>query len=173
MKDRESGTILAVVLMIMMLLTLGGVSAIRLSMMESFIVRNAGLYKQNLHLAEAAAMEGVREILNEKNPSRLKPGEQQWVWRIQDWEDSAAKGIPQQGYAVPRIVTENIVTTVKRRGEEDCDTLRYYLAGWEAAGGSSLNSGQTNRWRKGRVIGVYDSPRYGRAWVEVGIVKKF
>ncbi len=169
----ETGSVMAVVLMIMVLLSLGGMSAIHLSMMESGIVRNAGLYKQNFQLAEMAAMEGVREILNEKNPARLQPGGQQWIWRIREWNEAAKNGIPDTGYAVPRAVTDKVITTIHQRGEAGADTLRYYFAGWTGEGGNSINSGKTARWFNGRVIGVYDSPRYGRAWVEIGVVKQF
>ncbi len=169
----QTGSVMAVVLMIMVLLSLGGMSAIHLSMVESGIVRNAGLYKQNFQLAETAAMEGVREILNEKNPARLQPGAQQWIWHLHEWNEAAGKGIPETGYAVPRAVTEKVITTIHRRGEAGADTLRYYFAGWTGDGGNSINTGKTDRWFNGRVIGVYDSPRYGRAWVEIGVVKQF
>lgn len=169
----EAGSVMAVVLMIMVLLSLGGMSAIHLSMVESFIVRNAGLYKQNFHLAEMAAMEGVREILNEENSGRLQPGAQPWIWRLRDWNEAVKNGIPDTGYAVPRAVTDKVITTVHQRGEAGADTLRYYFAGWTGEGGNSINSGKTARWFNGRVIGVYDSPRYGRAWVEIGVVKQF
>ena len=168
-----SGSVMAVVLMIMTLLALGGMTAIHLSRMESWMVRNSGFYRQNLHLAEMAAMEGLREILNERDPARLRPGGQPWIWRAQDWHDAAAAGVPESGYAVPRMVTQGDVMTINQRQEVHAGTLRYYFAGWTPAGDDSLNQGQTARWQTGKVIGVYDSPRYGRAWVEIGVLKKF
>ena len=169
----DAGSVMAVVLMIMTLLALGGMTAIHLSRMESWMVRNSGFYRQNLHLAEMAAMEGLREILNERDPDRLRPGSRPWIWRTQDWHQAAAAGIPDHGFAVPQMVTQGAVSIINRRGEAGDGTLRYYFAGWSPVADDSLTRGQSARWQTGKVIGVYDSPRYGRAWVEIGVLKKF
>ncbi len=169
----EGGAVMVIVLMVLVLLTMGGMSAVHLSVTESYIVRNAGLHAQNRKLAEMAAMEGLREILGERDPSMLDPGARDWIWETGDWDNAASGSLPSHGYAVPRAVSNKAVDVIETRGETNADTLRYYVAGWTDADGDSIGITNQPVWQKGRIIGVYDSPHFGRAWVEVGVVKKF
>jgi hypothetical protein len=170
---RDNGSVLVIVLLILVLLTMGGITAINLSVAESYIVRNSGFHAQNRQLAELAAMEGLRSILGERNPARLNPGAQEWFWTQDDWNTLARGKIPDHNYAVPGSVTEKTIKSIERRGEATAGTLRYFFVGWEDAEMESITIGDAPRWRKGKVIGVYDSPRYGRAWTEVGVIRKF
>lgn len=172
-RSADGGAVMVIVLMVLVLLTMGGMSAVHLSVTESFIVRNAGLHAQNRKLAEMAAMEGLREILGERDASMLQPGARDWIWETDDWESAAAGALPTHNFAVPRAVSGKAVEVIENRGETNADTLRYYVAGWTDADGDSIGITNQPVWQKGRVIGVYDSPRYGRAWVEIGVMKKF
>lgn len=169
----DGGAVMVIVLMVLVLLTMGGMSAVHLSVTESFIVRNAGLHAQNRKLAELAAMEGLREILGERDSAMLRPGARDWIWETDDWDNAASAAIPSHGYAVPRAVSNKALEVIENRRETNADTLRYYVAGWTDADGDSIGITNQPVWQKGRIIGVYDSPRYGRAWVEVGVMKKF
>lgn len=164
---------MVIVLVVLLVLSLGGISVINRSVTESYIVRNSGFQKQNLQLAEMAALEGLREILRIRDAANLKPGAKQWIWCTNDWNDAARGKIPDSGYAVPRTVSEKTINTMKQRGETDKGTLRYYFAGWEDAKNESISMRTTAKWRTGIITGVYDSPRHGRAWVEIGVLKKF
>ena len=60
----EEGSAMLVALMILMVLTIIGVSSSNTTTVELQIVRNDGIYKQNLYLAEAAAQEAIQNIWN-------------------------------------------------------------------------------------------------------------
>jgi type IV pilus assembly protein PilX len=60
----EEGSAIVVAVMILMVVTIIGVSSTNTTTVELQIVRNDGIYKQNLYLAEAAAQEGIQQIWN-------------------------------------------------------------------------------------------------------------
>lgn len=60
----EEGSAIVVALMILMIITIIGISSSNTTTVELQIVRNDGIYKQNLYLAEAAAQEAVQLIWN-------------------------------------------------------------------------------------------------------------
>ena len=60
----EEGSAIVVAVMILMVVTIIGVSSTNTTTVELQIVRNDGIYKQNLYLAEAAAQEGIQRIWN-------------------------------------------------------------------------------------------------------------
>ena len=60
----EEGSAIVVALMILMVVTIIGVSSSNTTTVELQIVRNDGIYKQNLYLAEAAAQEAIQRIWN-------------------------------------------------------------------------------------------------------------
>ena len=169
----RSGSVLVIVLLVLMLISIGGISAINLAVFESYVIRNSGLYRQNLFLAETAAEMGARIVLNERDPSRLEPGARDWLWDMHEWLSRAGISLPDKGYAVFGDFSEETLCILEQRGEAEKDTLRWYAAGWKDIAGESIRVSKKARWRKGIVVGVYDSKRYGRAWVEIGVVKKF
>ena len=70
----EGGFItVVIVLMMLILITIVGISAINMAMIESSIVRTDGLYKRNFYLAESAAYEAAQRLENtpmtETNPT--------------------------------------------------------------------------------------------------------
>ncbi len=71
----ENGSVLAIVLMLMVIFTLIGISAVNTTMTEARIVRNETQYKTCSYKAEAAAMEAVQMLentdLNSTAPSFL------------------------------------------------------------------------------------------------------
>jgi len=60
----EDGSILVISLLMLMLLTLLGISATTTSTIEIQTAGNERVYKQNLYLAEAAAMHGAQDLEN-------------------------------------------------------------------------------------------------------------
>lgn len=60
----EEGSAIVVALMILVVITIIGISSSNTTTVELQIVRNDGIYKQNLYLAEAAAQEAVQRIWN-------------------------------------------------------------------------------------------------------------
>ena len=60
----EEGSAIVASLMILVILTIIGISATNTTSVELQIVRIDGIYKQNLYLAEAAAQEAIQRIWN-------------------------------------------------------------------------------------------------------------
>ena len=67
----EDGSVLIVALMMLVLLTIIGVSASKMSEIDIMIAGNERVYKQNFYRAEASAMDSVQVLDNEdlENPS--------------------------------------------------------------------------------------------------------
>ncbi len=177
-KTGEKGSIILVVLMVLVLLTLGGIAATDLVVTESGIVRNTAIHKQNLLLAEMAAMEGLRDILTRNDAPDLAPGgvgAPAWFKDIATWDNDPTVDDPGDDDNFPLTNNNSAVaaaTLLDERGETAAAPLRYYFVGWRDAPNSSLV--MTNaQWRQGRVIAIYDSVTYGLASVELGVIKRF
>jgi hypothetical protein len=157
---------------------LGGIAAINSSVTESFIVRNSAIHKQNLQLAEISALEGFREILTRNDATQLLSGEVSapvWIRDRSLWNNDPTVSDESDVNSFPLTDNNSGVTqinTLEQRGEENDDLLRYYFIGWRDAPQSSLVM-TGSMWRQGRVIGIYNSDRYGLASVEIGVAKRF
>ena len=77
----EEGSAIVVALMILVVVTIIGISSSNTTTVELQIVRNDGIYKQNLYLAEAAAQEAVQRIWNisRTDPLLLKARSPVWL----------------------------------------------------------------------------------------------
>jgi hypothetical protein len=82
----EEGSAIVVAVMILMVVTIIGVSSTNTTTVELQIVRNDGIYKQNLYLAEAAAQEGIQRIwnLSRSDPFRLERQAPVWLNHLDD-----------------------------------------------------------------------------------------
>lgn len=58
----EQGTAIVMGLVVMLILTVVGITAVNTSTVELQIVRNEGIYKEDLYLAEGAAHEAIQTI---------------------------------------------------------------------------------------------------------------
>ena len=95
----EEGSAIVVALMILMVVTIIGVSSSNTTTVELQIVRNDGIYKQNLYLAEAAAQEAIQRIWNTSRSDPILLENQAPVWLntidmkdIDNWDDDGADG---------------------------------------------------------------------------------
>jgi hypothetical protein len=171
----EKGSVMVVVLIVLVLVTIGGRAAIRSSVTESFIVRNSAIHKQNLQLAEMAALEGFREVLTRNDALDLLPGAEVWIRDISLWNNDPTVNDSENDNGFPLTEDNSAVvqvSTLGQRGEAPDDPLRYYFIGWRDAPQSSLVM-TTSMWRQGRVIGIYNSERFGLASIEIGVIKRF
>lgn len=174
----EKGSAIVIALLVLLLLTLGGISAINMSITESYIVRNSGIHKQNLQLAEMAALEGLRGILTRNDATELISGEASaplWIRDMAFWDNDPTKNDPDDHDCFPlndNNSADASADTLDIRGETGNTPLRYYFIGWRDAPQSSLVM-TAAMWRQGRVIGIYNSQRYGLASVELGVIKRF
>jgi hypothetical protein len=72
--NNEEGSLIAIVLLLMMVLTVIGISASNTSISESQIVRNEISYKISFFRAEAAAIEAIQRLEDEINLDSFPPG---------------------------------------------------------------------------------------------------
>jgi hypothetical protein len=171
----EKGSVLVVVLIVLVLVTIGGRAAIRSSVTESFIVRNSAIHKQNLQLAEMAALEGFREVLTRNDALDLLPGATVWIRDMSLWNNDPTVNDSENDNSFPLTANNSAVvqvSTLGQRREAANNPLRYYFLGWRDAPQSSLVM-TSGMWRQGRVIGIYNSERFGLASVEIGVIKRF
>ena len=95
----EDGSALVVALMILMVVTIIGISSSKTTTVELQIVRNDGIYKQNLYLAEAAAQEAIQRIWNTSRSDPILLENRSPVWLnninmgdIDNWDNDEADG---------------------------------------------------------------------------------
>ena len=67
----EKGVALVTVILILMLLTIVGVTATKTVINEKRIIRSEAVFEQNFYQAESAALEGVQKIANENTHAEL------------------------------------------------------------------------------------------------------
>jgi type IV pilus assembly protein PilX len=99
LQKNEDGSALVVALMILMVVTIIGISSSNTTTVELQIVRNDGIYKQNLYLAEAAAQEAIQMIWNtsRSDPILLEKKAPVWLNTIDmadmdNWDDDGVGG---------------------------------------------------------------------------------
>ena len=80
----EDGSILVIGLFMLVLLTLTGLSASRTSSIEVQIVGNERIYKQNLYMAEASALENAQRLEDGGEEMRkiAEPGCPVWLMEL-------------------------------------------------------------------------------------------
>ena len=95
----EEGSAIVVSMMILLVVTIIGISASNTTTVEQQIVRNDGIYKQNLYLAEAAAQEAIQRIWNISRSDPIDLEKRSPVWLnnmdmsdVDNWDDDGADG---------------------------------------------------------------------------------
>ncbi len=153
--SNQKGSVLVIALLILVAMTLGGITATKRSVTESFSVRNAAIHKQNLQLAEMAAMEGAGRIMMEES-------EPDWLHDL--GHDFTA---PDEIETLEAVETGMMNALLQRRGNQN---LEFYAITTGAEG--SLTDDRV-MMKRAMVLGVYESDDYGRKTVEVGIRKRY
>jgi hypothetical protein len=197
----QSGSIIVVALLVLLLMSIIGLSATSTSVTESFIVRNEALTRQNLGLVEAAAIEVANKVIVEITDAeageRLSPasttkdpfivswaewsaggtGSKRNAWYHPNTRDHVLDGdqtaIPPQfpQYIVPELL--NDITLLNTRGEAG-GSLRVAMVGWEPAKSGLWSLKVTSKPRRAaRIMAEYVSPDYGVARLEMGIERQF
>jgi hypothetical protein len=194
----QEGSIILIVLMLLVIMSLIGISSIDITVTESFMVRNTALRKQNLHLADAAAMEAVQRTLDaglNDNPALTleidnilpdHPDHEPWVRPRSEFEAGAlyTRWYDRQDVGpvlnagnseIPLSIQNGDIATVSARGELN-GSIRYALVGWEfktsGAGNLNLASGQPIL-RIANVLTEYMSDRNGVIRLTVGVEREF
>ena len=155
--SNQNGSVIVIALLVLVAMTLGGVTATQRSITESFTVRNAAIHKQNLQLAEMAAMEGAGRIMMEDSMPDLMHA---------FGHDVTA---PDETETLEAVETGLMNALLQRRGTQ---TLEFYTINAGVRPGDSLT--QDDRITLSvMVLGVYESDDYGRKTVEVGVQKLY
>jgi Tfp pilus assembly protein PilX len=159
----EEGSAIVVAVMILMVVTIIGVSSTNTTTVELQIVRNDGIYKQNLYLAEAAAQEGIQRIwnLSRTDPFRLERQAPAWLNNIDDfdltnpgtWDNDGAGG--DDNAEVSSTDADAILAVTDRIAE----------------GGSLDISSETNA-HQFAVFGI-GNRNNGRVFIEIGYRERF
>jgi len=160
----EEGSAIVVAVMILMVVTIIGVSSTNTTTVELQIVRNDGIYKQNLYLAEAAAQEGIQRIwnLSRTDPFQLERQAPVWLNNIDDidltnpgtWDNDGAGGDD----------TAEVSST-------DPDAVLAVTDTGIAEGGSLDISSETNA-HQFAVFGI-GNRNNGRVFIEIGYRERF
>lgn len=69
--ESEEGVTIVTVLLILVLLTLMGVTATKTVLNEKKSVRSEAVFEQSFYFAESAALEGIQKLENESTPEEL------------------------------------------------------------------------------------------------------
>lgn len=158
----EDGSVLVVALVMLVLLTLLGISATTTSSIEMRISGNERTYKDNLYRAEAAAMAGAQMLENETNVDVLKlvtPLDPDWL-----------KGSLPDAY----IRSDTNWDPSNNNSDESIDSSGRYLAVDNGiAPGSSLDIGASSTLL--HEFGVFgrSANRGGEVIIEIGYRKRF
>ena len=187
----ERGSMIVLAIMVLAIMTVIGILSADTSVTESFIVRNTGIYKQNVNLLDAALMEGLQDLIqiDASDPTNLDPDElaTDWInddetWNFVNWYGLTAQMLNANNSLVPdMIINDNpgSVAILENRGEDDAGGLRMAVVGWGVAPGGSLKMNGPSR-KRGRVIGEYFSTDaggtdngYGMLRMEIGVERVF
>jgi Tfp pilus assembly protein PilX len=157
----EEGSAIVVAVMILMVVTIIGVSSTNTTTVELQIVRNDGIYKQNLYLAEAAAQEGIQRIWNVSRTDPFQLERKAPVWlndidmsNINNWDNDGADGDD----------TAEVSST-------DPDAILAVTDAGIAEGGSLDISAETNA-HEFAVFGI-GNRNNGRVFIQIGYRERF
>ncbi len=195
MVHNDKGAVILIALMTLALMMIIGLTAVNMSISESFSIRNIGIQKQNLRIVEGAALEGVQRIMDmefDGDISDLDPKKTSQVWVCDDDQWSNAVGakwtsdsftgpvLNENNSTVPQWISagggaENLILAQRgewNQGHLTRSSLRYTLVGWNTAGGNTLRATAPAR-RSGRLLAEYASDDFGILRIEIGLERKF
>lgn len=201
-KDNQDGSIILIALMLLAVMTMIGIMAADTTVTENFIIRNVGMHKQNVNMAEAAIMETLQKII-QLPPDRLEELEEvnagtgtgisvmvnsDEAWTEDPsgvsgsmesrWYDPLSGRVlgESANWVVPEAIQNGDITTIDARGEAGDQPLRMAVVGWSKIQGEAAESlketAQANM-RKGKLLAEYISDHNGMVRLEVGIRHKF
>ena len=155
----EDGAIVVIALMMLVFLTLLGISATRTTLTEISIAQNENLFRQNLYSAECAAMAGAQALENETNISALEDLSPDWLHGSLPDGDirSDTNWDPSNGHS-NQVLDE---------------TTRYLAVYQGVANGTSLDIGAQSTSLRDFLIYGCSTKNHGEALVEVGYRKRF
>ena len=187
-RRNQEGSVMFIALMVLVIMTVVGLMMAQTTVTENFIVRNQGIYKQNIYMAEAALMEGLQRFmqLNADDDDIVDVNNSTETWinstHTADFNtngtglwyapDSSVR-ILDAGNSIPITTSQ----TLADRGE--AGNLRTGFVGWlpvimPGGGSESLAVGANKPvWRQGRLLAEYVSNAGGGMMrMEIGVRRK-
>lgn len=183
----QNGSMIVIALMILVTITIIGLVSSDSVVTEQFILRNQGIYKQNVNMVEGVIMEGLQFFMQ-------RPPDDQNIIDIAGSNiinDIKSPLATNTWYAIDppaRILTAGInlipiavvPQTLTDRGENLANNLTAAFVGWNivnlpGGGSESLGVGVNKPiWRQGRLMAEYLSTnnRYGVLRMEIGVKRR-
>lgn len=159
--DNEKGSAIVFSLLILVVLTILGISSVTTSIIEMKIVHNEKIYQKNFYQAESAAMEAVKRIEIEKDTDKLRPGLTTYEWLKDDVIDMTDTA----NWLSNGSISDNSAISLASTD------ARFAVVGKEIARGSSLDIGGSTV----HVFSVYglSQSNNGNVLIEIGYRRRF
>lgn len=187
----QDGSIMMITLMILATITIIGLISSDTAVTEKFIIRNHGIYKQNLNIVESAMMEGLQLFMQRPSDDQdiidvsTSPlvNDINGTFATTTWYASNPSGqlLNTTNTSTIKLLPITLLPeNITDRGETTNTNLRTAFAGWENVkykkGGSEslgIGSGQPI-WRQGRLMSEYVSTnnRFGTLRMEIGVKRR-
>ena len=176
--NNEEGSAIVIALIILVLLTMIGITATDNTVIELQIVRNEAIYRQNFYRAEAAVIEAAEILEDTTNTADLFPATTTYSWlqsnafanadmtNINNWKDGADP---------PNWPFANTASSNNMDNVADLqNNTRYAAISNGIAGGSSLSMTGGSNLYSYSVYGLFDSTSgEGRSLIMMGYNKRF
>jgi type IV pilus assembly protein PilX len=155
----EEGVVVVLALMMLVFLTIMGISATGTTLTEMRIAQNMNEFRQNLYSAECAAMAGAQALENETDISALEDLSPDWLHSSLPDSDirSDTNWDPSNGHS-NQVLDE---------------TTRYLAVYQGVASGTSLDIGSQSTSLHDFLIYGCSTENHGEAIIEVGYRKRF
>ncbi|MGD9307729.1 MAG: hypothetical protein PVG51_01250 [Desulfosarcina sp.] len=172
----QDGSVMILALLIMAVMTVLVVTSSDTVVTENYIIRNAGMHKQNVNLVETALMVGLQTFMQipDNDPDNFDPDASNTDWinpRGAGWTNATwyNRGNVQTLLNVNNSIDANAAGTIATlidRGEAANDVLRCAVVGWApvtygTGGSESLVVSGKPVWHGGRILGEYVSADAG------------
>ena len=155
--QRQKGSIIIIALVLLMLVTLMGISITQITGIEMQVAGNERDYKELFYLAEAAMMEALQRMDDASNQN-LRPTTTTFTWL-----HNTATNLDSQS-----VIADTDVSTVSA---VNADTARFAATAQGIASGSSLAMTTTSQLYSFEVHGYAE--KRGRAHVAGGYRRRF
>jgi len=157
--EGEEGVVVVLALIMLVFLTIMGISATGTTLTEIRIAKNMNEFRQNLYSAECAAMAGAQALENETDISALEDLSPDWLHSSLPDSDihSDTNWDPSNGYS-NQVLDE---------------TTRYLAVYQGVASGTSLDIGSQSTSLHDFLIYGCSTKNHGEAIIEVGYRKRF
>jgi hypothetical protein len=186
----QNGSIMVIALMVLAIMTVISIMSSNTVVTENFIIRNIGIYKQNVNLVDAATQEGLQEMMQLPDDSAnfdVNASANDWLndkdeaWTQAPWYNAAGRLLDASN---SQAATD--LPLINDRGENGNGNLRYAFVGWRPftmPGGGSASivvsgPGQQTVRRQGRILAEYVSidggndNGFGRLRMEIGVQRQ-